>query len=76
MSFIPVVKYLVGLGVFGFAYWILNGIFDSIIAEDVHTAGASFNFIHMMWTGCLLIYLIFGGWWVIRTYNEDRYRQY
>jgi len=75
MSFLPVVKYFVGLGVFGFAYWILGDIFETIIDEGVHTSGVTFNIIHMFFTGGLLVYMIFGGWWLIRMYNEDKYRQ-
>jgi len=70
MSFVPVTKYLIGLGVFGFIYWLLDGILTLFINEGVHTAGTGFDIIHALWTAGLLVYMIFGGWWVIRTYNE------
>ena len=70
MNVIPVLKYLFGLAVFGFLYWILDGILTLFIAEGVHTSGTTWNIMHMFWTGSLIIYMIFGGWWVIRTYNE------
>jgi len=70
MSFVPVSRYLIGLGMFGFLYWLLDGILTLFIDEGVHTAGAAFDLIHALWTGGLLIYIIFGGWYVIRTYNE------
>jgi len=70
MSFLPVGKYVVGLAFFGFIYWLLDGIMEAFIGESIHTAGTTFNLMHAMWTGSLLVYLVFGGWWVIRTYNE------
>ena len=70
MSFIPVGRYLVGLAFFGFIYWLLDGILDVFIDEGVHVTGMTFDLMHALWTGSLLVYLIFGGWWVIRTYNE------
>jgi len=70
MSFIPVTQYLIGLGVFGFMYWLLDGIMDMFIEVNVHTNGTTFNIIHAFFTGGLLVYVIFGGWWVIRKYNE------
>lgn len=76
MSFIPVVKYMIGLGIFGFTYWILGSILETIVDEGVHTAGITFNILHALWTGGLLVYLVFGGWWLIRRYDEKEYRQY
>ena len=70
MSFIPTMNYLIGLAVFGFAYWILDGILDMFIEVDVHVAGTTFDVMHMLWTASLIVYIIFGGWWLIRKYNE------
>ena len=70
MSFIPVSKYLIGLALFGFLYWILDGLIIMFTETGIHTTGTTFNLMHALWTGSLLVYLIFGGWWVIRTYNE------
>jgi len=73
LSFIPVMLYGMGLAVFGFTYWLLNGILAEIVALGIHKTGTIFDFLNMMWTGAILIYLIFGGWWLIRKYNEKQY---
>lgn len=75
MSFIPIMRYLVGLAFFGFIYWILDGLLDLFINEGVHVTGTTFNIIHALWTAGLLVYMIFGGWWAIRTYNEQGQQQ-
>jgi len=73
VSMLPVLKYAFGLGVFGVVYWLLDGIMDLFIAEAVHTSGMTFNVIHAVWTAALLVYMVFGGWWLVRMYNEDQY---
>jgi len=37
----------------------------------VSITGTTYDFIMLMWKGILLVYLIFGGIWVIRRYNEQ-----
>jgi len=74
MSFIPVIQYIVGIGVFGFIYWLLDNILDDFIAVGIHETGNLYDFMMYGWAGALLIYLFFGGWWVIRKYNEIEYR--
>jgi len=73
MSFIPVLQYGIGLGMFGFIYWLLDGIMDEFVAAGVHETGTTYSFIMLIWAGSLIIYLIFGGWWVIRKYSEEEY---
>ena len=73
MSFIPVLQNGVGLAIFGFVYWILDGIIDDLIAINIHVTGNAFNLLMYIWTGALIIYIIFGGWWLIRKYNEEQY---
>lgn len=75
MSFIPVFEYLLGIGVFGFTYWLLNGILDTIVDTGIHESGTIFDLLFYVWVGVLLVYLIFGGWWMIRRYDESQYRQ-
>jgi len=71
-SVIPVLMYLTGLVVFGFAYWICDGLVqifkDTNLADT--TTYTSFPLLLMVWTGIIVVYLIFGGIWVIRKYNE------
>ena len=74
MSAIPVLMYTMGIGVFGFVYWLLDGILRIMRATGVHETGNTFDLLWYMWLGILVIYLIFGGIWVVRKYNEVEYR--
>lgn len=53
----------------------MNGIMDDFIAVGIHETGTLYSLLTYMWAGVLLIYLIFGGIWVVRKYNELEYRQ-
>ena len=75
MSFIPVMQYGFGLGVFGFVFWLLDGIRELFVAENISETGNVYDILMLFFAGCLFIYLIFGGWWVIRKYNEAEYRR-
>ena len=75
MSFIPVLQYGIGIGFFGFIYWILDAVMDEFVSLGIHESGNTYTLLMYMWTGVLIIYLIFGGWWVIRKYNENQYMQ-
>ena len=74
MSFIPVMQYLAGIVVFGFFYWLFNGILDSFKEANIVVTGSTYNILLYLWTGILIIYLVFGGWWVVRKYNEKEYQ--
>ena len=74
MSFIPVFMYLTGMAVFGFFYHLLDGILDDILASGVGESGTLLDLLLYLWAGMLIVYLIFGGWWMIRKYNESQYR--
>jgi len=73
VSFIPVLEYSLGLGIFGLVAWLLNGILEEFEAIGVHVTGTTYNILHMLYTACLLVYIVFGGWWLIRKYNEQEY---
>jgi len=73
VSFVPVLQYGLGLGFFGFIYWLMDGILDIIKEANVHETGTIYDFLLYLWAGCLIVYIIFGGWWMIRKYNEDQY---
>jgi len=74
MSFVPVLQYGLGLGVFGFIFWLMDNIMEDIIGAGVHETGAVYSLLMYIWMGCLVIYVVFGGWWVIRKYNEIEYQ--
>jgi len=46
---------------------------DEFIAAGVSETGLAYELALYLWAGVLIVYLIFGGYWVIRTYNEDQY---
>ena len=75
MSFVPVLQYGTGLGFFGLIYWLLNGILNDIKAVGIHETGTIYTFLMYLWGGAIIIYIIFGGYWLIRKYNEDQYMQ-
>ena len=75
MSLIPVTQYIIGLGVFGFAGWIINGIKSVMLDAHIHETGTTFDFMMYIWVGCTIVYIIFGGLWLIKKYNEENYQQ-
>jgi len=62
-------EYLAGIVMFGLMYWLMNGILLDMTGVSI--TGTTYDFIMLMWKGILLVYLIFGGIWVIRRYNEQ-----
>ena len=74
MSFVPVLQYGFGLGIFGFIYWLMDGVLDIMRDLGIHEEGTTYTFLTYLWAGILIIYIIFGGWWLIRKYEEQQYR--
>jgi hypothetical protein len=73
-SVIPVLMYLIGLMVFGFVYWLLGGIlsiFRGMNIEDTTTYQAG-PLLWYIFYGIVVVYLLLGGIWLIRTYNEKQ----
>lgn len=73
MSFIPVLQYGFGIAFFGFIYWIMDAVVEEFIQTGLAVSGNAYNLMWYVWAGILIVYLIFGGWWVVRKYNEDQY---
>ena len=75
-SFIPVVLYLIGLVVFGFISWRLDGILSIFRGMNLAntTDFGSYDILMYLWYAIVVIYLVFGGIWLIRTYNEREYQ--
>lgn len=75
MSFVPVVIYLAGLAVFGFFYWLMDNIinvFRGMGIADTTTYPNVLPTMMYIWYGITVLYLLLGGIWLIRTYNEKR----
>jgi hypothetical protein len=68
MSAIHVIEYLIGICFFGLTYWLLDGI--QVEIQTASETGNLYDFMLYVWIGCIIIYLIFGGIWVVRRYNE------
>jgi len=73
MSFIPILQYLGGLAAFGFMYWIMDGVITAISGVGFHQTGDVYTLYNYFWSAIIVVYLIFGGYWVVRTYNEQEY---
>lgn len=73
MSFSNVILYIAGLVVFGFIYWLLNGITDIFRSMNIHntTDFTSYELLMYIWGGIVLVYLIFGGIWLIRSFQRQ-----
>jgi len=69
MGFIHVLEYIMGLAVFGFTFWLLDGI-KVEIQIGTGVTGDVFDFMTYVWFGSIIIYLLFGGIWLVRSYAE------
>jgi len=71
LSFLYVMEYIGGLVLFGLGYWLLDGI--KIELESTSSVTDVFTLANYVWTGIIVIYIIFGGIWLARRYNEKSY---
>jgi hypothetical protein len=71
MSFIHVFEYLAGFALFGFMWWLFNGIQQEI--QGVSETGIVYELCLFVWVGSIFIYIIFGGLWVVGKYTEREY---
>jgi len=65
---LAVLDYIFGLGVFGFLYWLLNGILLEF--KPYSETGTVFDYASWLWFGALVIYLVFGAFWLPRKVKE------
>lgn len=70
MSFVPTLKYMIGLAFFGFVYWLFNNIMDELKATGISETGNVYDLLMYFWGGIVIVYIVFGGWWLVRRYNE------
>jgi len=62
--------YIIGLGVMGFLWGILNLIIPAFAGISAH--GTVFEIANMIWIGVLIMYLVFGPFWFwnkLKEYN-------
>jgi len=74
MSALPVLGYVIGIGIFTIAGYFLNNIIEIFVDAGIHQGGTVFPLLQYIWTGVFIIFLIFGGVYVIRQYNEKQYQ--
>lgn len=60
--------YLFGLGLFGLVYWLLNGILVEL--RVLSATGDVYTLANFLWAGALVVYLIFGIFWMVRKLKE------
>jgi uncharacterized membrane protein YedE/YeeE len=67
--------YIIGIVVFGLIYWLLNGILDIIKATNVAdtTTFSSYDLMLYVWAGIVIVYVLFGGLWLIRSFQKRDY---
>ena len=67
--------YLIGIVIFGLIYWLLNGMLDMIKATNVAdtTTFTSYDLMLYVWAGIVIVYVIFGGLWLIRSFQAREY---
>jgi len=74
MSAAPALAYVIGIGIFSIAGWFLNGIKDVFVDSNIYTSNSVFTLFQYVWTGAFIIFLIGGGLYLIRQYNEKQYQ--
>ena len=73
MSFLPVLEYLGGLCLFGFVYWLVDGIMLEL--SIMTRTGDTYDFLMFIWVGIIVFYLLIGGVWLVRKYTEPEYME-
>jgi lipopolysaccharide export LptBFGC system permease protein LptF len=65
--------YIIGLVVFGFIYWLLDNMLDLFIAANVAdtTTFSSWPLLLYVWAGIVIVYVVFGGLWLIRSFQNQ-----
>ena len=72
-SFTNVILYFIGLAVFGFLYWLLDGILSIMRATNIQntTDFTPWDLLIYIWAGIVVVYLVFGGIWMVRSFQKD-----
>ena len=67
--------YFIGLVVFGFIYWLLDGMMDIFVATNVAdtTTFTVYPLLMYVWAGIVVVYLVVGGIWLIRSFQKQTY---
>jgi hypothetical protein len=60
--------YLIGLGVFGVVYWLLNGILPAF--EVMSSTGVVHDLANFLWWIVIIIYLVLGPFYFLNRLKE------
>jgi len=71
MSWLPVAEMLIGLGTFGFLYWITNGIVEYLMF--VSLTGTTYDIVVTGWNTLPFIVLFFAGIYLLMQMQKRRY---
>jgi hypothetical protein len=65
--------YIIGLVVFGFIYWLLDNMMTLFKAANVAdtTTFSCWTLLICVWAGIVIVYVIFGGLWLIRSFQSQ-----
>lgn len=70
-SIIAVLDYLIGYVFFGIIYWLLNGVLVDL--RVVSVTDYVYDFANYVWAATVVLYIIFGTFWLIRKIKEIEY---
>lgn len=63
--------YLMGIMVFGLIYGILNLIFVQL--QVMKSAGDLLSYVNTMWWGAVIVYIVFGFFWLPAKIKEGQF---
>ena len=72
--YLLIIMYLIGFPVFGMIYWLLDNILTIIIPmnfQDTTNFMSTFELVRYIWAGIVIVYLLFGGIWMMRVFTQD-----
>jgi hypothetical protein len=72
-SFTNILLYFIGLAMFGFLYWLIDGITSILVATNIQntTYFTPWNLLMYVWAGIVIVYLVFGGVWLVRSFQRN-----
>jgi hypothetical protein len=68
MSWVPVAEYFMAVGVYGFLYWLGNGIVEELLAYSL--TGNAYTFMLMLWHGSPLFVMFMAGIWLLTVMQK------
>lgn len=73
MSWFPVAEMFIALGIFGFIYWLMNGIVQEMIF--ISATGVFYDFMLFCWRALPVIVLILAGYYLLSSMQKKQYQE-